>query len=61
MPSDEQDNPTGPPPADGPPSRDDPKGPTVPPVPRPGREDLRRRMKRVDPTLARRYRQKAGQ
>ena len=61
MPQDEQDNPASPLPAGPPPNREHDEPPIVPAVPRPGREDLLRRMKRVDPDLARRYRQRAGQ
>ena len=50
MPSDEQDNPASPIPPTGPPSKTEhDEGPAVPPVPRPDRADLWRRMKRVDP------------
>ncbi|MBV9850916.1 MAG: ubiquitin-like protein UBact [Armatimonadetes bacterium] len=52
---------TPPPPADPPPGREKADDWTVPPVPRPGRDDLLRRMRRVDPDLAHRYRQRNGE
>jgi hypothetical protein len=39
----------------------DESGPTKPDVQRPDRSDLLKRMKRVDPDQARRYRQRSGQ
>ena len=36
-------------------------GPRRPKVERPGREDLLKRMRKVDPNQARRYRQRTGQ
>lgn len=36
-------------------------GPTKPGVPRPDTSDLLKRMKRVDPDAARRYRQRSGE
>ena len=40
---------------------DDRSGPSRPDVQRPDRSDLLKRMKRVDPDQARRYRQRSGQ
>ena len=37
------------------------EGPRRPKVERPGRDDLLRRMRKVDPNQARRYRQRTGQ
>ncbi|MBV9849440.1 MAG: ubiquitin-like protein UBact [Armatimonadetes bacterium] len=39
----------------------DESGPSKPDVQRPDRSDLLKRMKRVDPDQARRYRQRSGQ
>ena len=39
----------------------DDDGPRTPDVPRPSPNDLLKRMKRVDPDQARRYRQRSGQ
>lgn len=39
----------------------DQPGPTKPDVDRPDRNDLLKRMKRVDPDQARRYRQRSGE
>jgi hypothetical protein len=39
----------------------DESGPTRPDVDRPDRSDLLKRMKRVDPDQARKYRQRSGQ
>ena len=40
---------------------DDERGPSRPDVQRPDRSDLLKRMKRVDPDQARKYRQRSGQ
>ena len=48
-------------PIDGPEGDDDDQGPRRPKVERPNNEDLLRRMRRVDPNQARRYRQRTGQ
>jgi hypothetical protein len=40
---------------------DDERGPTRPDVDRPDRSDLLKRMKRVDPDQARKYRQRSGE
>lgn len=48
----------------GPPDRrhkDDDEGPSRPDVDRPDTQDLLRRMRRVDPNQARRYRQRTGE
>ncbi len=42
------------------PDRDDP-GPSRPDVSRPGRDDLLKRMKRVDPKQSEKYKQRTGQ
>ena len=47
-------------PVDGPDDGEDP-GPRRPKVERPNTDDLLRRMRRVDPNQARRYRQRTGQ
>lgn len=58
----EREPPVGPsPPAAPPPEADKPPPPAAPPVLRPGSEELWRRLKRVDPDMARRYRQQGGQ
>ena len=43
------------------PESDDEGGPTRPKVDRPDTRDLMRRMRRVDPNQARRYRQRTGE
>lgn len=52
--------PRPPKPLDGEDSADD-QGPRRPKVERPNTDDLLRRMRRVDPNQARRYRQRTGQ
>ena len=47
-------------PADGPDDGDEDQGPRRPKVERPNTDDLLRRMRRVDPNQARRYRQRTG-
>jgi len=48
-------------PAPGSPDRRESVGPTKPSVRRPETDELLRRMKRVDPDAARKYRQRSGE
>ena len=48
-------------PIDGPDGGEDGDGPRRPKVDRPGTDDLLRRMRKVDPNQARRYRQRSGE
>ena len=48
-------------PIDGPDGDEEDQGPRRPKVDRPSTEDLLRRMRKVDPNQARRYRQRTGE
>ena len=48
-------------PTDGPDGSEDDAGPRRPKVDRPTTDDLLRRMRKVDPNQARRYRQRTGE
>ena len=62
MPADFDDRTTKPPTPVNPLKREgDDSGPTKPDVDRPDRNDILKRMKRVDPDQARKYRQRSGQ